>query len=56
MILRTSTRTAPWMLVEGNDKYWARVKVLDSVVNALSGALRYKPEDPLKGGPYRNGR
>jgi polyphosphate kinase 2 (PPK2 family) len=51
MILRTSTRTAPWTLVEGNDKYWARLKVLDKVVEALSDALRYKPHDPLKGAP-----
>jgi polyphosphate kinase 2 (PPK2 family) len=51
MLLRTSTRTAPWTLVEGNDKYWARVKVLDRVVNVLSSELRYKPQDPLKGAP-----
>ena len=29
MLLKTSTRTAaPWNLIEGNDKYWARVKTL----------------------------
>jgi polyphosphate kinase 2 (PPK2 family) len=27
MLVKTSTKTAPWNLVEGNDKYWARVKV-----------------------------
>lgn len=47
MLLRTSTRTAPWMLVEGNDKYFARVKVLTRVIDVLSAKLRCKPRDPL---------
>ena len=48
MLLKTSTRTAPWTLIEGNDKYWARVKILSSLVKLLSGELDYKPRDPLK--------
>lgn len=43
MLLRTSTRTCPWTLVEGNDKYWARVKVLERTVAVLSKKLKYKP-------------
>jgi polyphosphate:AMP phosphotransferase len=39
MIERTSTEHAPWVLVEGNDKRWARVKVLQSVVDALQDEL-----------------
>jgi len=35
MIERTSTRKAPWVLVEANDKPHARVKVLRSVVERL---------------------
>jgi len=35
MLIKTSTRTAPWTIVEGNDKYFARVKVLKTVVDAL---------------------
>ena len=31
MIDRTSTRRAPWTLVEANDKYFARVKVLKTI-------------------------
>ena len=50
MLVKTSTRTAPWTLVEGNDKYWARVKVLSKVVEILSAGLDYKPADPLKKG------
>ncbi len=47
MLLKTSTRTAPWTLVEGNDKNWARVKVLSQAVEVLSRALDYTPADPL---------
>jgi polyphosphate kinase 2 (PPK2 family) len=53
MLVKTSTRTAPWCLVEGNDKYWARVKVLSTLVDILSTELDYKPADPLKGSPGR---
>lgn len=48
MLLKTGTRTAPWTLVEGNDKYWARVKILSTLVDLLSKELGYKPRDPLK--------
>jgi len=40
MIARTSTRTAPWTLVEANDKYYARLKVLDVLSDRLKLALR----------------
>jgi polyphosphate kinase 2 (PPK2 family) len=48
MLVKTSTRTAPWCLVEGNDKYWARTKVLSKLVEILSKELDYQPADPLK--------
>ncbi|HUA85887.1 MAG TPA: hypothetical protein VMB85_18645 [Bryobacteraceae bacterium] len=48
MLVKTSTRTAPWHLVEGNDKYWARVRTLQCLVETLSGELDYLPDDPLK--------
>jgi polyphosphate kinase 2 (PPK2 family) len=48
MLVKTSTKTAPWNLVEGNDKYWARVKVLARLVEILSAELDYQPADPLK--------
>ena len=35
MLVRTSTTYAPWIVVEGNSKYYARVKVLQTVVDAL---------------------
>jgi polyphosphate kinase 2 (PPK2 family) len=50
MVLKTSTRTAPWSLVEGNEKYWARVKVLSKLVEILSRELDYQPDDPVSRG------
>ncbi len=38
MIQRTSTLQAPWTLVESNDKLYARIKVLDTICNALEKA------------------
>ncbi len=39
MIIRTSTSYAPWIVVEGNDKRYARIKVLESVVDAIEKKL-----------------
>lgn len=39
MIERTSTQIAPWVLVEGNDKKFARIKVLKTLCDALSERL-----------------
>ncbi len=39
MVERTSTDVAPWTLVESNDKYHARVKVLRTIVERLEEAL-----------------
>jgi polyphosphate kinase 2 (PPK2 family) len=35
MVDRTSSRHAPWTLVEANDKKFARLKVLDAIVRRL---------------------
>ncbi len=40
MIVRTSTGHAPWHVIEANDKYYARIKVLEIVVDALEKALK----------------
>ena len=40
MIVRTSTEDAPWIVVEANSKYYARIKVLETVVNALEKRLQ----------------
>lgn len=40
MIQRTSTETAPWHLVAGNDKRWARTETLRIYCDALTKALK----------------
>ncbi len=49
MLVKTSTATAPWTLIEGNDKYWSRTKVLTKLVKVLSAEMGYEPADPLRG-------
>ncbi len=39
MLLHTSTTYAPWIIVEANSKYYARIKVLQTVVDALKKRL-----------------
>lgn len=40
MLVRTSTTYAPWIVVEGNHKYYARVKVLQTVVDTLEKKIQ----------------
>ena len=39
MVLRTSTKQAPWHIIEANSKLYARIKVLEIVVEALERRL-----------------
>jgi len=43
MIERTSTTRAPWVLVEGNDKRWARAKVMKTVCKRLEDEIGGTP-------------
>jgi polyphosphate kinase 2 (PPK2 family) len=47
MLLKTSTLTAPWTIVEGNCKWYARVKALRTLVELLTQELEYIPPDPV---------
>jgi polyphosphate kinase 2 (PPK2 family) len=49
MLLKTSTFTAPWTVVEGNSKGYARVKVLKTLVDKLSKELNYDPSLKVPG-------
>ena len=40
MLARTHTSHAPWILVESNNKKYARLKVLKTVTDALDDAMR----------------
>ena len=39
MILRTSTTYAPWTIVEADSKYYARIKILETVDRALKNRI-----------------
>ena len=39
MLERTETEWGPWTIVEAHDRWWARVKVFDTIINALSARL-----------------
>lgn len=43
MLLKTSTVPAPWTVVEGESKYYARIKILQTVVKKLSLELNFDP-------------
>ena len=45
MIVKTSTPKAPWILVSGNDKYYARVQVLRAVVEAIEARMEEVRKD-----------
>jgi PPK2 family polyphosphate:nucleotide phosphotransferase len=40
MLERTDTQNAPWFIIEGNYKWYARVKVLKRIVKAMKARLR----------------
>jgi polyphosphate:AMP phosphotransferase len=48
MIEHTSTAHAPWTLVEAENKYYARVKVLRTVADAVERALERGPRGPRR--------
>ena len=43
MLMKTSTVTAPWTIVEGDNKLYARIKVLKTLVDKLSSELKHDP-------------
>lgn len=45
MVERTSTHIAPWHIVEGNDKRFARIQVLETVCDTLERALEPQPDE-----------
>jgi len=43
MLVKTSTISAPWTIIEGNSKLYARIKILRTLVEKLSQELNYDP-------------
>jgi polyphosphate kinase 2 (PPK2 family) len=57
MVERTSTRHAPWTLIEGDDKRYARIKTLRTVCERLADALTTVGESvPSNGKDGKNGK
>ncbi len=51
MLERTSTDVAPWHLVEGDSKRWARVKVVETVCERIeAGHARARPATRRRAG------
>ena len=50
MVDRTSTSFAPWTLVEANNKYHARIKVLKTLCGAIGDALKRAKKKSKKDG------
>lgn len=42
MLQKTSTDFAPWNIIEGNDKLYARIKVMNTIIDRLEQALKDK--------------
>jgi len=40
MFARTDTQFAPWHIIEGNDKDYARLKIMKTVVKELKDFLK----------------
>src|SRR4051794_18057188 len=48
MVKRTDTEGAPWTLVEGDSKRWARVKVLETTIEIIEQGMRRNGFEPPK--------
>lgn len=40
MLMKTSTKTAPWHIIEANDKLYARIKVMNIIIDTLSSRIK----------------
>jgi polyphosphate kinase 2 (PPK2 family) len=48
MLGRTDTPHAPWHLIEGDSKRYARVKVIETVIERIEGGMRRSGTEPPK--------
>jgi polyphosphate kinase 2 (PPK2 family) len=54
MLVKTSTTSAPWTVVEANFKWYARVKCLRTLVQSVSAALNSKKNSSKKNDSKQN--
>jgi hypothetical protein len=48
MVLRSSTGSGRWSIIDRKEKFYARVKAVQRLVGLLTRELNYQPEDLLK--------
>lgn len=51
MLERTETEWGPWTIVESTDRYWARIKVYETLIHRLEAALQASGKDLPVGRP-----
>jgi polyphosphate:AMP phosphotransferase len=49
MLTKTSIPVAPWTIVESNDKYYARIKIMETVITALQDVISRTGKKNRKG-------
>ena len=49
MLQKTSTENAPWVIIESNDKKYARIKALKVLIKALEKACEEKSRKDMEG-------
>ncbi len=40
MLMKTSTKNAPWNIIEANNKLYARIKVMDIIIDSISEYIK----------------
>jgi polyphosphate kinase 2 (PPK2 family) len=53
MLERTETEWAPWTIIEATDRYWARIKIYETIIRCMEEALQ-KSGKPLPTRPPTN--
>ena len=48
MLAKTSTKNAPWYIIESNDKKYARIRTLKIIVKALEKAIENDFDNRMK--------
>ena len=48
MLQKTSTKNAPWYIIESNDKKYARIRTLKIIIKALEEACEKHFEEKME--------
>jgi polyphosphate kinase 2 (PPK2 family) len=56
MLARTDSPHAPWVIVEATDRYFTRIKVIETIIRALETRLGDKAPPPPPGPLPRRGK